>query len=65
MLGTFEVRFPPRQKEALEQIETFLGVKFTNRNEDLGCITIRTYSEGLADEIERIKNKIRPLDITA
>lgn len=65
MEATFEVTFLRRQWAALLKIEDFLGVKFSNRREELdGGLTIATNSEGFADEIERIKNKIT-LDVVA
>ncbi len=66
MEATFEVTFPKRQVKALQKIEEFLGVKFTNKEVLMGnSVTISTNSEGFADEIERIKNKLEPLDTVA
>ncbi len=66
MKGTFEVHFNKDQVKYMQKIELFLGIKFANLERDMASgYTIATDSEGFADEIMRIRDRMTGIDTFA
>ncbi len=66
MKGTFEVYFKSNQLGHLRTIEEFLGVKFVDMDNDIAKgFTVSTFSEGFADEITRLRDRMTGIDTFA
>ena len=65
MIGTFEVYFKPNQVDHLRKIEEFLGVNFITDDKTGVGFTVSTHSEGFADEIIRLRDRLTGIDTFA